>query len=344
MSWCRAWICVSRDRNRVPPWRAGLKSSHSRGPVRPVPPPVSSTLTRRRFLTIAASGAAFGSLSAGPARAATVWWRGAALGARATIRLGGPGRARAGETIAAITAELDRLEQVFSLYRVDSAISVLNRDGMLMQPPGDLVAVLRLCDALNRATRGAFDPTVQPLWRARADDDAKALRAARESVGWAGVEIAPDRVALARPGMAITLNGVAQGHVTDRIAALLRTRGYGDILVDMGEIAAFGNNAGAPWRAGIATPDGRVLARVTLAGRGLATSSPMATTLDPNRRIGHILDPRPGRDAPRQQLVSVSALTAAVADGLSTGCCLLDPGQAVTAVAGFEGARIEALI
>jgi FAD:protein FMN transferase len=300
---------------------------------------VSPSLTRRRFLCIAAGGAVI----AGSADATTVWWRGTALGAQATIRLGGIGRAEPATTIAAIRAELDRLEQVFSLYRADSAVSALNREGILAHPPPDLVAVLQLCDALNRATGGAFDPTVQPLWLAQAGGDAAARRSARGQVGWAGLEITRDRLAFGRPGMAITLNGVAQGYVTDRIAALLRARGYGDILVDMGEIAGFGRNAGVPWQAGIARPDGVIVARVTLRGRALATSAPMATMLDRDRRVGHILDPRAGRSGPRQDLVSVSAATAAVADGLSTGCCLLSAPQAAEAVAGFQGARIEVL-
>ncbi len=307
-------------------------------------------LDRRRFLTVVASGLLAQGLDSATAYAGgapTVWWRGAALGAEATIRLVGAGRARAGETIGAIEAELARLEDIFSLYRTDSAISRLNREGVLVAPPVELIEVLGDCDSVHKATGGAFDPTIQPLWLALAhagDGGRGEPSIRRDDVGWRHVQVAPDRVAFDRPGMAITLNGVAQGYITDRIAGLLRARGYGDVLVDMGEICAMGDQYGQGWQAGIAAPDGHVVHRVTLRDRCLATSSPMGTVLDAARGVGHIIDPRPGRGRPTRRLVSVSATRASIADALSTGCCLLSATEAAAAAARCRGARIETLI
>lgn len=298
-------------------------------------------LDRRRFLTIAASAVAV----PGALRAGTAAWRGTALGAAATITLGGTGAAAAEPTFAAVAAELERLERVFSLYRPDSVLSRLNRDGRIAAPPADLVEILVLSDALHRATGGAFDPTVQPLWLALARrGPAASLRAASDLVGWRGVAFDAAGIGFARPGMALTLNGVAQGHVADRIAALLRARGYRDVLVDMGEIVASGTRHGAAWSADIAAPNGRVMGRVRLRDRALAVSAPLGTLIDADRRIGHILDPRRGARAPDRLLAAVSAASAAVADGLSTGCCLLSEAEAAKAVARFPGAGLEALL
>lgn len=44
------------------------------------------------------------------------------------------------------------------------------------------------------------------------------------------------RIAFARPGMTLTLNGVAQGDVADLVAALLAAEGLEDALIDTGEI------------------------------------------------------------------------------------------------------------
>ena len=140
--------------------------------------------------------------------------------------------------------------------------------------------------------------------------------------------------------MALTLNGIAQGYITDRIADLLKAQGFGDVLVDIGEVAARGHRAdGAAWQAGIAAPDGQLVGRVTLSNRALATSAPMGTVLPGGR--GHII----GSDGAGAQraLVSVSAPRAAVADGLSTALCLVDDATAGRAVARFDGARIEAV-
>ena len=52
------------------------------------------------------------------------------------------------------------------------------------------------------------------------------------------------------PGMAITLNGIAQGYITDRVADLLRNEGFDQAMVDLGEWRALGSHPdGRPWRA-----------------------------------------------------------------------------------------------
>ncbi|MGI9394847.1 MAG: FAD:protein FMN transferase, partial [Boseongicola sp.] len=60
--------------------------------------------------------------------------------------------------------------------------------------------------------------------------------------------------------------------------------------------------------------------------------------------VGHIIDPRTGLPASGTKQVSVSAETAAVADGLSTALCLLDRCEFATALQAFEGVRLESRI
>ena len=49
--------------------------------------------------------------------------------------------------------------------------------------------------------------------------------------------------------MALTLNGVAQGYITDRVVDLLRGAGIDSCLVDMGEIRTLGLHPdGRPWQ------------------------------------------------------------------------------------------------
>lgn len=291
--------------------------------------------SRRRFLTIAAACAA---LPAGAAPV-TARWRGRALGAGVSMQLAGLTEGEAAPIFAEVTQELDRLEGIFSLYRTDSEITRLNRDGVLRAPSPELLQVLSLADRLHHATGGVFDPTVQPLWLALANG--QDVEEARARIGWTGLRFDAAAACFDDPGMAITLNGIAQGAVTDRIAALLRARGLHDVLIDMGEIAALGRRAdGAPWSVGIADPAGRIVRRMTLSDRALATSAPRGTLLNAATGQGHILNPAGG--APLRALVSVSAPTAAVADGLSTALCLLPPERGANALAHFPPARLEA--
>jgi len=304
----------------------------------------SPHFSRRRFLTI--SAAAFG-IAATPAVSAAsgevVRWRGRALGASASMTLTGLSQARAQPILRAVEQELTRLENIFSLYRDESEIARLNATGQLPNPSADLLNVLSLSSALNEATDGRFDPSVQPAWLAvaRGGD----LVQAQGAVGWEHVQFDTGSVRLTRPGMGLTLNGVAQGYITDRVAALLRRRGLDQVLIDMGEIAAIGGRPdGRDWQAGIGRPDGDVVHHVALRDRALATSAPNGTVIHAEGKPGHIIDPKNVAARSMQGLVSISAPLAAVADGLSTACCLLDRARAQSAVARFADAEIELLI
>ncbi len=307
-------------------------------------------LPRRRFLAISAAVAAFPATSLADVPVAR--WKGTALGAGASMTLVGVQDAEAREEFATIQAEVARLEGIFSLYRKGSALARLNEAGRLEDPPSELLELLTLSNALHRNTEGAFDPTIQPLWllyAAAASEDRlptdREIARAREQSGWQHLHFTSKSVSFARPGMALTMNGVAQGYIADRVAAVLRARGMTDVLIDMGEIAALGGRAdGTPWRAGISLPNGRVVREVKLGERALATSAPLGTLLDRSGNVGHILDPRSGQPGGRWRLVSVSAPNAALADGLSTAICLLD-GTAISAtLAAYPDCSLEALL
>ena len=289
-------------------------------------------LTRRRAIGLLAAAAGLPLvLRASRATAEVVTWHGRALGAPATLILHHPDRAAAERLLARAALEVARLESIFSLYRANSALSELNRTGGIAAPPPELVAILDDCRHFHARTDGAFDPTVQPLWRLYATHfaaggdpagpPAAALADARARVGLDAVRASPARIAFTRPGMALTLNGIAQGWITDRIVELMRAAGVTSSLVDMGEVRALGDNDGRAWQVAIAGT-GTVLA---LTDRAVATSSPDGFHFDAAGRFTHIIDPRTGATPRRYARVTVTAPAAATADALSTGLMLLDP-------------------
>ncbi len=259
-------------------------------------------------------------------------WRGSALGAEASITLYHEDPKEARRLLELALAELRRLEKLFSLYRADSALSRLNREGRLVAPPLELIELLALARSFAALTAGAFDPTVQPLWRLYAEHFAApgadpagpppaAIAGARGLVGWQELRIESGEIAFGRAGMAVTLNGIAQGYITDRVADLLRREGMRSVLVDLGEIRAVGRHPdGRPWRAGVGDPrNAEALLRVLeLEDRALATSAGAGTRFDAAGRFHHLFDPRTGRSADRYASVSVAAPRATLADALST--------------------------
>lgn len=289
-------------------------------------------MNRRRFLALSAAA-----LMPMPAHAETLTeWQGTGLGAALSLRLTGADPHHARQTFTRVEAEIARIETLASLHR-DSSLTRLNRDGHLAWPSPDLLDLLTLSGIAHTATEGAFDPTVQPLWRALADGTN--TEQARALIGWNRVHLSPQEIHLG-PGQKLTLNGIAQGWAADRIAALLRAQGFTDALVDMGEIAALGHGPdGSAWPVRIAGADGSALAATRLVNRALATSSPRGTLIA--GRTSHILGPN--GQPPLWQTVSVSAPSAALADALSTAFCLMDEAAIDRTLAICPGARVELL-
>src|SRR5579875_2253222 len=104
-----------------------------------------TTMRRRRFISILAAvpgmallphaaGRALGAAAGDPAEHLHVW-EGSVLGGDAMMQLHHPDAAEARRLIEEVLAEVKRLERVFSLYDPQSAISRLNRAGMIEEPP-----------------------------------------------------------------------------------------------------------------------------------------------------------------------------------------------------------------
>ncbi len=219
-------------------------------------------------------------------------------------------------TFAAIEKEVERLEQVFSLFRPSSAVSRLNRDGELQDPPKDLVELLQLSKHVWAVTDGLFDPTIQTVWQA---PHAHPIPPA----GFGTVDVQRDLIRFKKPDTALTLNGIAQGYASDQLSSLLQHWGYAAHLVNLGEFAA----GDGDWRLGVENGDAQRLAHTDLSNLGLATSAPNAM----RRASGqaHIVHPYGGM--PVWKTVTVQAQNSALADAYSTAFSLM-PRAAIEAM------------
>ena len=306
----------------------------------------NSAPSRRRFLqlTAATSAAALCGIRSVSAAPETHIWQGSALGADATITLGGLAEDDAETLFQDCLNEISRLEAQFSLYREDSALIRLNRDGTLERPTAEFIELLNISRRISVATSGAFDPSVQPLWQAYAAGGGSAdeLAAAKMLVDFNSVTWNAERVAFARDGMAMTLNGIAQGFITDHVADHLRGKGLTSVLVNLGEYSAIGAHPELrPWQVGIQDPSSAngFVAIVELQDQALATSGAYGGLLGPNGQSNHLFDPRSGQSARLYSSVSVVHPSSTIADGLSTAFSFLSEEEIQTALGVFDGAR-----
>lgn len=319
---------------------------------------MTGMITRRRMIGISAAAAGMALLPPhADATAEAVTWHGEAMGAQASLVIHHPDRARAERLAEATVAEVRRLERILSLYREDSDLTLLNRQGFLVMPPPEMVDIVRQSWAAWELTGGAFDPTVQPLWElyrrhfsmpgaAEAGPASEAVADGLARVGLDRIACSPDRIDLSTPGSALTLNGIAQGYVTDRIVDDLKAGGIERSLVDMGEARAIGSAPGnRPWRVGLPDPldSASILRVLDVEDRAVATSSPFGFRFDRNGKFSHIIDPRSGATPQRHASLTVVADKAALADALSTAFNLMDADAIAASVRTQTGVEAHVL-
>ena len=313
--------------------------------------------TRRRVITVlgAVAGAPLLCKSDREDEAVALYrWTGTSLGSPSSLLICHPDQVVAGRIAAQCAAEIRRLEAIFALYRGDSELARLNRDGRLESPSLDLLIVLAHCQRLAALSGGAFDMTVQPLWDLYATHffagaspppdgpEPRAVERALKLVDWQGLDVNTRRVKVARPGMGLTLNGIAQGYVTDRITEILRDHGCDRVLADMGcsELRASDRRLdGRPWRVGLADPRQPETFAVTfdLTNRALCTSGGYGTKFEASGRFHHLFDPATGRSAHHYIAVSVFAESATIADALSTALYTTPPERGSRLLEEFSG-------
>jgi FAD:protein FMN transferase len=313
--------------------------------------------TRRRFLRVVAAAAGLppiiATVRATAPKARVHSWQGEVLGALSELTLWHPDAAFAQRSILRVRREIERFEQIFSLYRRASEISRLNEAGKLLKPSPELRQLIEESQRLGELSGGAFDISVQPLWRLyeahfwsrseiQPDIAARARDVAHAMVDFRQIESRAAAIGFGRAGMAITLNGIAQGYISDAITDMLRNEGYESAVVDLGEYRTIGRHPdGRPWRIGIRDGGhvGSIERVVDLEDMALAVSGGYGTTFEASGQCHHIFDPRTGASANRLVDVAVIGPRATAADGLATAICVAGEALAPTLLAAYPQTR-----
>lgn len=262
--------------------------------------------------------------------------------------------AAADALVEATFAEMERLEAILTRHRPDAPVARLAQDGVLRGAPEELVEVLGRALEISSATDGAFDITVAPvldLYRRRVAagemlptaDEVEELLAL---VDYRALRLDGRDIALARPGMSITLDGIAKGYVVDRAVATLVRGGAERVLVNAGgDLSAAGGGA-SEWEVAVQDPRNAAASLDVLHVRagGVASSGDYLQAFTLDRSIHHILDPRTGSSPVRTSAATVTAPSAMDADALATAAFVLGPTAGIALLdqlAGVEGLIVD---
>jgi thiamine biosynthesis lipoprotein len=248
------------------------------------------------------------------------------MGTEVSVELQADSAADAEVAIAAVVAEMHRIDATMSPHKADSELSLVNAGaaGGPVRVGADLFGLLSRALAFSKLSGGAFDITFASAghlydYRAGVAPEASALADALPLIDWRHVHLDPATrgVRFARAGVRIDLGGFAKGHAVDNAIAILRRLGVRHAMVAAGgDSHVMGSRGGRPWTVAIRDPrrEGAVVAVLPLEDVSISTSGDYERFFERDGvRCHHLLDPRTGRSP-----AGVRSVTVIADDGLTT--------------------------
>ena len=231
---------------------------------------------------------------------------------------------------------INQADNIFNLQNPDSEIVKLNKYKKLQNPSPYLIEVIKKSQILSEQTGGNFDITVQPLWthyynhfilngNSSFPDD-KILKNITKSINWKNVGIENNTIIL-KNNASITLNGIAQGWITDKVVEIINKNNITNTLVDFGETFASGSyESKRPWNIEIQSSEG-INTVIKLTNKAVATSSASGTMFEPTKKYNHIFNPKTGLSTSNFHTVSIISNKAWLSDCIATSALLLSKSK-----------------
>jgi len=300
---------------------------------------LNNSFNRRRFIKIiglsgigAVAGGVLVNMKDKPLH--KVNWEGIALGAPSNITLFHHDKKEAQKILNKSIKQISKLENLFSLYKSDSQLSILNREGFYDNPDKEMIKLFNLSMQYSALTEGAFDITVQPLWQLYNKSFSKDKMPPKEKdinkildlINWKSIEISENKINYSNKGMSVTLNGIAQGYITDKVTETLINYGVNNTLIQLGEYRAIGKHPdNRKWKLLLSNPEHSAsIGEIEFENSAVATSAGKGTTFDQYGMHHHIFNPKDGLSSNNILQATVTSKSATEADALATSFLIMN--------------------
>jgi FAD:protein FMN transferase len=238
--------------------------------------------------------------------------------------------------IAAVMAEMERINQLMSPYIASSELSILNAQAA-HQPVSvstELYDLIALSIELSKETGGAFDITFASVgylydYRAKQKPCDEQVASLLSAINFQHLILDANThsVFYAHPKVKIDLGGIAKGHAVDHAIAILQARRIKHALVTAGgDTRLLGDRLGKPWMVGIRDPRHAEKQAVVLplVDTAISTSGDYERYFEQDgERYHHILSPKSGKSIHAIQSVSIIGPRSTLNDALSTAIFVL---------------------
>jgi len=249
-------------------------------------------------------------------------------------------RDQAEQVIGEAFDEIERLNLLLTRFGRNSPVSELNTTGKLEYMPQEVSELVASSLYYYRNTGGAFDITVTPLvdlykksfseGKQPTDDQ---IEGVLKNIGCNNLRLAGNGLTFNRPGMAITLDGIAKGYIVDQVSGLLQRKEVINHLINAGgDIRTSGTAAkGRAWKVAVQDPSkNKEYPDVFEMNDGaVATSGNYEIYYDNEKLFHHIVNARTGLSPHLSASVTVKASTVMEADALSTSVFVLEPEDGI---------------
>ena len=241
------------------------------------------------------------------------------------------------------------VDSALSMFNPQSTISAVNRSESILVTDTMFLKVFRRAMEISRLTDGAFDITVAPAVNAwgfgfkHAENVSQAtIDSLKEITGYWKIHEQDGLITKDDPRIMLDCSAIAKGFGSDMVAAMLRSKGISDYMVEIGgEIVLSGHNPkGKDWNIGISKPvddslsvNNELQTVIPITDIAMATSGNYRNFyVKDGRKYAHTIDPHTCMPVSHSLLsATVFAQDCATADALATSMMVmgLDSAQAL---------------